>query len=735
MIKKMVIMLWALALIVGLVGCAANVPEGRLTAPSPLPSDPFADADAEAREVRSVALGGYIVKPIGYDGPLSKEPLVYDGTPIELTFQIEGDIGETNVGMAFFIDGAVQPHQVIRSTQTLDGLRPADELQAVSVHRIAPEETIEMTVRFTPTTGKKGETLGFARMAMFKPLYLPASEAETFGVFQDGHPADYGAVRFEADAPGTVESPAAAVQSAPIPESWKMVMEGNPTGRVQHPQVRLNDGSDDFSPRIRFSGGKVPLRVQLWGGAESDYRATVFVNHVPVEVNGSDSFLIRSRQDQVVSCNFELELPEELPRMNSLYATVLPVGEGYLANPEGGTKTGSILLINEDAPAAEAAPPTEAEAPAPESGSGSAAIETADADLSAALVREGIRLIGPLWLSTINDDRVLMGLPDRILTLDAASGEILTTTGLEADAGSADDLARELTFRRFDGGFSALVQYGCNSGACQTMLYLYDERSALTRTVPLREFFAIQPDHLAIQCALSASGKKVACTDPLSSAILIRELDSDAAVERIDVGAQTGLSMNYSALAFADGDRFLIFTGVKTEAEAFKSEKAYGIVEPESGRVVRVAERDYLEDARIGTAADRALLNESRADEADFGTGAATLLRFPGCEAEEIPFTHNNNVGLESYTVSLSPSGRYYSGSARELDRDRDVVPLATVWVYDAASLAPVAEAAISAGSVGEVRIAFNESESAFFIAYADAADDWQLHLVRREIP
>lgn len=733
MIKKMVIMLWALALIVGVAGCAANVPEERLATPSPPPPDPFADADADARELSSKYLGSFSIKPMNYD-PFAEGLLVYDGTPIELTFQLEGDVRETNVGMAFFIDGAVQPHQVIRSTQTLDGLRPADELQAVSVHRIAPEETIELTVRFTPTTGKKGETLGFARMAMFKPLYLPASEAETFGVFQDGHPADYGAVRFEADAPGTVESPAAAVQSAPIPESWKMVMEGNPTGRIQHPQVRLNDGSDEFTTRIRFSGGKVPLRVQLWGGAESDYRATVFVNHVPVEVNGSDSFLIRSRQDQVVSCNFELELPEELPRMNSLYATVLPVGEGYLANPEGGTKTGSILLINEDAPAAEAAPPTEAEAPAPESGSGSAAIETADADLSAALVREGIRLIGPLWLSTINDDRVLMGLPDRILTLDAASGEILTTTGLEADAGSADDLARELTFRRFDGGFSALVQY-YRDPVYQTMLYLYDERSALTRTVPLREFFAIQPDHLAIQCALSASGKKVACTDPLSSAILIRELDSDAAVERIDVGAQTGLSMNYSALAFADGDRFLIFTGVKTEAEAFKSEKAYGIVELESGRVVRVAERDYLEDARIGTAADRALLNESRADEADFGTGAATLLRFPGCEAEEIPFTHNNNVGLESYTVSLSPSGRYYSGSARELDRDRDVVPLATVWVYDAASLAPVAEAAISAGSVGEVRIAFNESESAFFIAYADAADDWQLYLVRREIP
>ena len=70
MIKKMVIMLWALALIVGLVGCAVNVPEGRLTAPSSLPPDPFADADVEAREVRSVALGGYIVKPISYDSPL-----------------------------------------------------------------------------------------------------------------------------------------------------------------------------------------------------------------------------------------------------------------------------------------------------------------------------------------------------------------------------------------------------------------------------------------------------------------------------------------------------------------------------------------------------------------------------------------------------------------------------------------------------------------------------------------
>ena len=280
MIKKMVIMLWALALIVGVAGCAANVPEERLATPSPPPPDPFADADADARELSSKYLGSFSIKPMNYD-PFAEGLLVYDGTPIELTFQLEGDVRETNVGMAFFIDGAVQPHQVIRSTQTLDGLRPADELQAVSVHRIAPEETIELTVRFTPMTGKKGETLGFARMAMFKPLYLPASEAETFGVFQDGHPADYGAVRFEADAPGTVESPAAAVQSAPIPESWKMVMEGNPTGRIQHPQVRLNDGSDEFTTRLRFFGGKVPLRIQLWGGAESDYRVTVFVNHVP----------------------------------------------------------------------------------------------------------------------------------------------------------------------------------------------------------------------------------------------------------------------------------------------------------------------------------------------------------------------------------------------------------------------------------------------------------------------
>ena len=47
MIKKMVIMLWALALIVGVAGCAANVPEERLATPSPPPPDPFADADAE----------------------------------------------------------------------------------------------------------------------------------------------------------------------------------------------------------------------------------------------------------------------------------------------------------------------------------------------------------------------------------------------------------------------------------------------------------------------------------------------------------------------------------------------------------------------------------------------------------------------------------------------------------------------------------------------------------------
>ena len=66
-------------------------------------------------------------------------------------------------------------------------------------------------------------------------------------------------------------------------------------------------------------------------------------------IEGNESFIIKSAYDQIVTYNFILDT-HELPRFNSLYATILPTGDGFLLNPESGFKSKSILLINEDAP-------------------------------------------------------------------------------------------------------------------------------------------------------------------------------------------------------------------------------------------------------------------------------------------------------------------------------------------------------------------------------------------------
>ena len=243
----------------------------------------------------------------------------------------------------------IQPHQVIRSTQVGGELIPFDLNQYVSAHKVRMNEKIEITIRFSPITGKKGQTLSFTQMVMPYPSFLPDSPDQHFGNIQDAHPNDFGTIRFLEDAPSQLTSPVVQVESQPISESMKIVSESNPSGRVQRPFYYFNDSSADYINRLMLKDGKANLRIQMGGGVEAEYRVIIFINHKPVMIEGNESFIIKSAYDQIVTYNFILDT-HELPRFNSLYATILPTGDGFLLNPESGFKSKSILLINEDAP-------------------------------------------------------------------------------------------------------------------------------------------------------------------------------------------------------------------------------------------------------------------------------------------------------------------------------------------------------------------------------------------------
>lgn len=318
-----------------------------------LPQNPFtvqATEETDQVEISQPPLPpggfGFSVEPLNYD--FRFDQLVYEGSPIELSFAPEFYGENGSIGIMFFVDGVPQPHKVIKSTQSLPGKEDPNQEKYVSVHKMNNHEKIEITLQFTPLTGKKGEKLSFNMVQMPMPEFLPETESGYFSVFQDGHPHDYGTILFEADAPTQVESRRVEPIFEPIPDSMKLITEDNPTGRIKQPYYRLNDGTSEYTSKVYLKDGKAQLRVIIGGGVESDYRLTLFVNHQPIQVDGEYSFLIRSKYDYLSIWEFELSLPD-LPHLNSFYATILPVGDGYILNPEGGEKTKSILLINPDA--------------------------------------------------------------------------------------------------------------------------------------------------------------------------------------------------------------------------------------------------------------------------------------------------------------------------------------------------------------------------------------------------
>ncbi len=350
-----------IVLLLSLVACSKKPAEDTLNHSPNLLPNPFVEqtssgASSEGSAPNPNYLFSYNRKPIaGFENCSHDNRTCYinfSGDPIEVIFGL-GDNGNSDgieLGLAIFIDGAIQPHQVIKSTQASEGLRPVDELQYLSSHSMKTNEHIEVTIRFTPVTGKKGQTLSFNQMVMLYPSYLPDSPDQYFGSLQEGHPWDYGTIRFLEDAPSQLENTYVQVESQLMPESMKMVSEDNPTGRVKVPFYYFNDDSGrDYISRLMLEDGKANLRIQIGGGVEADYRVTIFVNHKPVMIEGNESFNIKSVYDQIVTYNFVLDV-QELPRFNSLYATILPIGDGYLLNPESGKKTTSTLLINEDAP-------------------------------------------------------------------------------------------------------------------------------------------------------------------------------------------------------------------------------------------------------------------------------------------------------------------------------------------------------------------------------------------------
>ena len=734
--KKNIKTILLIVSLLSLVACSKKPAEDTMNSlptllPNPFVEQTSSEAGTEGSVSNPNALFSYRRQPIAGFENCSHDNrdcyINFSGDPIEVTFGL-GDNGNSDgieLGLAIFIDGAIQPHQVIKSTQSSEGLRPVDELQYLSSHRMKTNEHIEVTIRFNPVTGKKGQTLSFNQMVMLYPSYLPDSPDQYFGIMHDAHPYDYGTVRFLEDAPTQVQSPVVQVESQPIPESMKMVSEDNPTGRVQTPFYYFNDGSRDGIAKVILKDGKANLRIQIGGGVEANYRVTIFVNHKPVMVEGNESFIIKSVYDQIVTYNFVLDV-QDLPRFNSLYATILPTGDGYLLNPESGNKNTSILLINEDAPWSGEASQTST------TGDNTTVISSNFSqdglqDLSSGLIGSHISSGDILHLSNMSDSIVFLALGEKLLLIDTSSGEILkeNLSGFPSPG--------LLSFYKLQDGIAISV---IDVLANKALIRLFDSNLQETKTVNPASLLGIE-EVFSEHCAVSASGMMIACLDNSFTSIVVADIDSGTRLKTFDISNEIGnRSFRINSLAFGGDDKFLAFIGFDA-AEASTHKTSYGIIDLDQNRIIFTNSKNNLNEYLFQPTSSHFLFVE-RKGVFDMSDGNVVLFDLTRQEERLIPFTHDSSDGRESFTVTISPSGHYLTGFEYhygDIVDERFTCTKYVLRIYDMRTLEIVKEIALEGGFTWMPKVSFTANEDAVLIAFSEASKDFQIRLLKYALP
>ena len=735
--KKIYLYLVSMAIIFTFVACSAKPTEvnpgiSSTTLPHPFTSVTSSNETAGVVIPEGSKRFGWKFAPLaGFEScNQPSECLInYEGRPIELSYEIE-TLGNNDIeiGFAIFIDGMIQPHQVIRSTQVGGELIPFDLNQYVSAHKVRMNEKIEITIRFSPITGKKGQTLSFTQMVMPYPSFLPDSPDQHFGNIQDAHPNDFGTIRFLEDAPSQLTSPVVQVESQPISESMKIVSESNPSGRVQRPFYYFNDSSADYINRLMLKDGKANLRIQMGGGVEAEYRVIIFINHKPVMIEGNESFIIKSAYDQIVTYNFILDT-HELPRFNSLYATILPTGDGFLLNPESGFKSKSILLINEDAPwlgeASQTSTPGN-NTMDPGMLFDSSFSQDGLQDLSSELISNNISSGDILCLTNMGGSNIFLALDEKLLLIDTSSGKIHKESPSKFDFSQ-----RSVECFRVVDGIAILTTDALNN---TTLAHFFDSDLQEIKTFDPASLLGIE-DFFSNTCVISASGKLIACLDNSFTSIVVADIDSGTRLKTIDISDEfKDIRFRIQKLAFGGDDKFLAFVGIDADqSSSFKT--SYGIIDLDQNRVVFTNSKTNLNELLIQVSSSQMLFVEKRHF---FNSSDGSVLLFDLAKQDErlIGFTHDATEDYrESFTIRISPKGQYLTGcQVQALPRSDGFISF-ILRIYDMNTMAIRKEISLNGSFSGFPNVTYTSMEDSIFIALSEWSNDRQIRLLKYTIP
>ena len=583
-----------------------------------------------------VRLGGYAAGPVSLD-PI-QDALMYDGKPIQIPYMLQGTGSDTEVGLILFLDGVVQQHQVIKTSQQ-EGAPVTGQDILMSKHRVAADGKIEFTVSFTPVTGLAGDDLGMNAVFLFEPSFIPKNENQAFGLYQDGRFQIPLTIIMKTAAPQQADNYAVIVETTPIPESEKQANELNPSGRISQPKFLFYSGDFIYNDKSIAQNGQIEVTTSVYGGIEADYRVTVFVNHTPVSIAGHPDFLIQTHYDRISTYQFTLDVHDN-GRLNSLYAIFIPVGQSYKDSDIYGTKTTSILLINDIAEAVSVSPSAEPTLVA--NSTASLITPTTDADLSALLTGNGIASrYGQPAIHLVAREQLLVWF-DAVALFDLSSETLLYKT----------EVTSTPTDQKVDFAQDVVGLFTKDSGCmdCPVRLDRYNLQLDLIDTIDLSLIFGSRVDVLRpIQCTLSQSGEKIACAKDETSQVLLYDLQTKAQSVAFDFSKSSLTEFRgVNALAFAGKDRYLAFTATHSSGYGF------GIIDLQNNQLVSFIPWDAVADD-IQITENAIYFHEQLKSATIPRSGKIFKIDLDTLEKQEIQLAEDE----ESKYVTVSSTGKY----------------------------------------------------------------------------
>ncbi len=659
--------------------------EQALTLPE---TNPFEQTDSGA----GGRIGGYSAGPLGID-PFKGDTITFAGEPIQVSFFLQGTGTDTEVGLILFLDGVVQPHRVIQTSQK-EGSSESDQDLIMSKHRVSSDGRTEFTVSFIPATGRVGEVLGLTRLFLFEPSFAPETENQSFGIYQDGSPYLLAPVKMEKDAPQLAEENLADVKTSPIPPSEKQANELNPSGRISQPQFLFYSGELLYPNKLVAENGQIDLTISIYGGVEADYRVTVFLNHQPINVVDHPNFIVRTYYDRISTYTFTLDV-REYSRLNSLYAVIVPIGQSYQDSDIYGRKIGSILLVNE---AAEQITPTiESSLPTARNSTATTFPPVGDLDLTDWLAENGLSLRYGEPGIHLDDGKLLVWF-DSAALFDLRSGELLSK--VEVTTGPS-------SIQKVDFAKSVIGVFEKDNGCldCPVKLDRYDSNLHLIDTVDLSHVFDIRIDTLLpFQCALSQSGRNIACAKGESGQILLYDLNTNDQTVAFDFSKGSFSSFRgINAIAFAGNDSYLAFTAAESSGYGF------GIIDLNGNRLVDYTHWDAVADAIQAT--DNAIYFHEQLKAPHISrSGKIFKIDLDTLEKQVIQLVDEE----ESKYVTVSPTGKFIV-TVTDTAEPGAAYMAGSIKVYDGQTMALIRQINLERGFP---RLVIDEANRCLFAFY-----------------